>query len=133
MYICMYIWTYAQMYKSFSIIDMYHKQENIQEENFHSFHSTTNLLPQIMALSISNISLQNCYSKSFTANSYFLLKKRKFSHTDVFPYMVCIKSQSHGDHRGLCNHINVNFNLWRAYTYNTLNLHVHTMNHTSSS
>ena len=43
-------------------------------ENFRGFHSTTNVFLRIMALSISNISLQKCYSKSFTANSYFPLK-----------------------------------------------------------
>ena len=46
---------------------------------FAIFHSTMNLFLQIMTLSISNISLQKCYSESFTVSSYFPLKKRKFS------------------------------------------------------
>ena len=55
---------------------------------FMIFYSTTNLFPRIMAWSISNISLQNCYSESFTANSYFPLKTRKFSPADVFRHTV---------------------------------------------
>ena len=47
---------------------------------FVAFHSTTNIFLRIMALSISNISLQKCYSKTFDAKSYFLLKMQ------VFPY-----------------------------------------------
>ena len=54
------------------------------------FHSITNLFPQLLALSISNISLQNCYSESFTANSYFLLKMQTFSPADVFPFTVTV-------------------------------------------
>ena len=58
---------------------------------FMVFYSTTNLLSQIMAWSISNISLQNCYSETFTANSYFPLKTRKVSPMDVFRFTVyCI-------------------------------------------
>ena len=56
--------------------------------DFSSFHSNVNLFLQIMALSISNISLQKCYSKSFIENSYFPLKTRKFFPMDAFPYMV---------------------------------------------
>ena len=41
-----------------------------------------------MVLSISNISLQNCYSESFTTNSYVSLKTWKSSSMDVFPYTV---------------------------------------------
>ena len=39
-----------------------------------------------MAFSISNISLRNCYSKSFTTNSYFPLTTQQFCSTDVFLY-----------------------------------------------
>ena len=68
-------------------------QENVcGGKLFVVFHSTTNLFLQIMALSISNISLQNCYSKSFTVNSYFQLKPWKFSPIDVFPCTVYEKS-----------------------------------------
>ena len=43
--------------------------------------------PRIMALLISNIFLQNCYSKSFTMNSYFPLKMWSF-----FPRMFsCVR------------------------------------------
>ena len=42
-----------------------------------------------MTLLISNISIQKCYSKRFTVNSYFPFKICKFSPVDVFPYMVC--------------------------------------------
>ena len=52
------------------------------------FYSTANVFLQIMVLLISNISLQECYSESFIANSYFPLKTQKFSPTDVFPYTV---------------------------------------------
>ena len=51
-------------------------------------YSTANLFPQIMALSISNLSLKNCYSEIFTVNSYFPLKMQKFSPADVFPYTI---------------------------------------------
>ena len=37
-----------------------------------------------MALSISNIYLQKCYTESFIANSYFPLKTQKFSTLDIF-------------------------------------------------
>ena len=108
------------MYKSlFSIIDMYVQYVPYMGKcpwgklsQFSQFFTQPRIFSlQIMALLISNISLQNCYSESFTANSYFPLKTQKFFPTDVFPYTVCIKSLSPGDHRGLCNHINVNFNL----------------------
>ena len=59
---------------------------------FMVFHSTANLFPQIMALLINNINLQQCYSKSCTANSLFLLKIQKFSPVDVYPYTVCLYS-----------------------------------------
>ena len=42
------------------------------------FHLTTNFSPQIMALSINNISLQNCYSKTFTVNSIFHSQHKNF-------------------------------------------------------
>ena len=74
---------------------LYHIQQNVSRgENFAVFtilHSTMNLFLQIMALSISNISLQNCYSKSFTVNSYFPLKTRKFYPTDFFLYTLVVK------------------------------------------
>ena len=52
------------------------------------FHLTVDLFPPIKALLISNVSLQNCYSKHFTVNSYFPFKMQKFSPADVFPYTV---------------------------------------------
>ena len=55
---------------------------------FTVFHSTANLFPQTIALSISNISLQQCYSKGVTVNS-LPTQNTKVSPTDVFPYMVC--------------------------------------------
>ena len=55
---------------------------------FAVFSSTVNLFLQIMALKISNKSLQKRYSESFTANSYFPLKTRKFTPMDVILYMV---------------------------------------------
>ena len=57
---------------------------------FVEFHLITNIFPQLLALSIGNISLQNCYSESFTTNSYFLLKMQKFSPTDVFPFTATV-------------------------------------------
>ena len=57
---------------------------------FAVFYSTVNLFLQIMALSISNNSLQSCYSESFTANNYFPLKMQNFSPADVFLYMVYV-------------------------------------------
>ena len=62
-----------------------------REKTFTVFHSTANLFPWIMALLISNISLQNCYSKSFTANSYFPLKTQKFPpwmHSHIWYYIL---------------------------------------------
>ena len=58
---------------------------------FMVFHSTVNVFLWIMALSISNISLQKCYSESFTANSYFPLKTQNFSPVDIFLYTVLSK------------------------------------------
>ena len=55
---------------------------------FTAFHSTANLFPQIMVLSISNISLQNCYNESCTTNSYFPLKMQKVFSCRCFPYMI---------------------------------------------
>ena len=55
-----------------------------------NFTWSQNLFPQLMALLISNISLQSCYCESFTANSYFLLKIQKYSPTDVFPFTVTV-------------------------------------------
>ena len=52
----------------------YRIRENIYGGKFLQFF----IQPQIMALLISSISLQKCYSKSFTANSYFPLKTQKF-------------------------------------------------------
>ena len=42
------------------------------------FHLTANLFLQIMVLLISNISLQNRYSKCFTVNSYLYSKPKNF-------------------------------------------------------
>ena len=47
--------------------------ETFKGENFAVFHSIANLFPQIMSLSISNISLQACYRESFPANNHFPL------------------------------------------------------------
>ena len=47
---------------------------------FTVFHSTANLFPQIIALSIGNISLQQCYSKGVTVNSL------PTQNTKVFPH-----------------------------------------------
>ena len=63
---------------------------------FGVFYSTTNIFLRLIALSISNISLQKCYRESFTANSYFPLKTQKFYPVDVFPQLYgneadCIK------------------------------------------
>ena len=75
------------------LLYVYHIQKNVcGGKLFVVFHSTTNLFLRIMALLISNICLQNCYSESFTVNSYFQLKPRKFSLTDVFPCTVYEKS-----------------------------------------
>ena len=52
------------------------------------FHSIVNLLLWIMALSVGNVSLHKCYSKSFIVNSYFPFKMWKFSIVDVYPYAV---------------------------------------------
>ena len=43
--------------------------KHLQGKAFMVFHSTANVFMRIMVLSISNISLQKCYSKSFTTNS----------------------------------------------------------------
>ena len=40
---------------------------------FMVFYSIANVFPQIMALSIGNVSLQACYHKSFPANNNFPL------------------------------------------------------------
>ena len=50
---------------------------------FMVFHSTTNFFLQIMALSISNISLQQCYSKSLPWIAIFH-SKRKSSPPQMF-------------------------------------------------
>ena len=58
----------------------YHIWENIR--NFHvfwNFSLNRNSFPTNMALLICNISLQNCYSKCFTTNSYFPFKTWRFS------------------------------------------------------
>ena len=55
---------------------------------FTVFYLIANLFLRIMAWSIDNISLHQCYSKTFTANSHFLLRMQKFSPVDVFPYMA---------------------------------------------
>ena len=45
---------------------------------FAVLHSIVNLFPQIMALSISSISLQACCCKSFPVNDDFPLQTRNF-------------------------------------------------------
>ena len=69
---------------------MLYTGKNLQGKllQFVVFHSILNLFPRIMALSISNISLQKCYSESFTVNSSVPLKKRQFFAADVFSYTV---------------------------------------------
>ena len=45
---------------------------------FTVFHSIVNLFPQIMALSISYVSLQACYRKSFSVNDHLHSKCKSF-------------------------------------------------------
>ena len=60
-------------------------------KTFVVFHSTKNIFLRVMALSISSISLQKCYYKSFTANNYFPFKI--FHSNSYFPFKV-VKSAS---------------------------------------
>ena len=53
-------------------IKLYHIWQNVQEETFAVFHSIANVFPQIMALSIGNVSLQVCYHESFPVNGNFV-------------------------------------------------------------
>ena len=59
---------------------------SIYGKTFTVFHSIANLFLQNMALSIGNISLQKCYSESFTMKSHFPIKTQKFPPTDVLLY-----------------------------------------------
>ena len=53
----------------------YHIQQYIMGwKTFMIFHLIVNLFLRIMALLISNINLQKCYSEGFTANSHFPFK-----------------------------------------------------------
>ena len=53
---------------------------HMRGKTFAVYHS---IFPQIVALSIGNISLQTCYSKIVSANNYFPLETRKFSSSKV--------------------------------------------------
>ena len=96
MYICMYVWMHACMLGCkhtcmpacihvwgkaiLQYIDIPYMGKRPQGKTFavFVFFTQSHLFPQIMALLINNISLQKCYGKGFTANSYFLLKVWKF-------------------------------------------------------
>ena len=56
--------------------------------NFCGFSLNPECFPTNHGLLISNISLQVCYSETFTANSHFPLETWKFPPVDIFPYTV---------------------------------------------
>ena len=76
------------MCQSLSLYHIQYTRKHQWQKFFVVFHWTAKLFPRIMALLISNISLQNCYSEGFTTNSYFPLKTQKFFPVDVFSYIV---------------------------------------------
>ena len=68
-------------------------------ENFHVFHgvshSVTNHFLWIMALSFGNISLQKCYSKTFSATNHFPPKTWMLFPVEVLLYIVLLKMWTH--------------------------------------
>ena len=64
---------------------LYHIWQNVCRGKLLWFFTQPQIFLWIMGLLISNISLEKCHSKSFTANRYFPLKTWKFPPVDVFP------------------------------------------------